>query len=209
MSADRRDSRAGNRLASPGDLAGAFVDHGSSAVALEYAGRRPERPIPAPIAQAGACPWVRSKSIMRRTRCYHARPLRCPAQPPSTSSMQARRVLSTLGDGGRCRPSGGAVQWLRVDASLSAPGGLSKENFAQVVLQEKRVRHPQRRKQPDDVAVQQNRLAASHAPGYGTVLQVHVVHDDVLRVERCRAAAPCRRSRAARRRAAARAPADR
>src|SRR3954465_4035001 len=69
---------------------------------------------------------------------------------------------------------------------ISASGlirGLAEEDLAQVVLQEERVGDPKAGEQPDDVAVQQDRLAAAGCR-IGPVLQVHLVDDDVLRVPR-------------------------
>ena len=62
--------------------------------------------------------------------------------------------------------------------------------------------------QPDDVAVQQDRLTAARG-AVRPVLQVDLVDDDVLRVARVARLRRCRRSRAARRPAAGRASAGR
>src|SRR5881628_2037411 len=57
----------------------------------------------------------------------------------------------------------------------------SEEDLAQVVLEQERIRHPETREQPDDVAVEENRLPAARG-GIRPVLQVHFVDDDELRV---------------------------
>src|SRR5579862_7709089 len=66
---------------------------------------------------------------------------------------------------------------------LQNSGGLAKQDFSKVVLKEKRIRHSQTREELDDVAVEQHRLAPARG-GIRAVLQVHVVHDDELGVQR-------------------------
>src|SRR5579862_9012954 len=61
--------------------------------------------------------------------------------------------------------------------------GLAKQDLPQVVLQEERVGHAQAGEEPDDIAVEENRLASARGR-IGAVLQVHLVRDDVLRVAR-------------------------
>src|SRR5262249_27773142 len=61
--------------------------------------------------------------------------------------------------------------------------GLAKEDLAEVVLQEKRVGDAEAREQPDDVAIQEDRLTAAQRR-VRAMLEVHVVHDDELRVAR-------------------------
>src|SRR5712671_6509704 len=61
--------------------------------------------------------------------------------------------------------------------------GLAEEDLAEVVLEEERVGDSQAREEFDDVAVQQNRLAAAGG-GVPAVPEVHFIGDDELGVER-------------------------
>src|SRR5438094_5355206 len=62
-------------------------------------------------------------------------------------------------------------------------GGLSEQNLAQVVLQQKGIRDAQAVEEADDVAVQQDRLASARG-WIPPMLQRHFVDDDVLGVPR-------------------------
>src|SRR5690348_16902351 len=60
---------------------------------------------------------------------------------------------------------------------------LSEQNLAQVVLQQERVGNAEAGKQPNDVAVEQDRLTPARR-GVRTMAEVHLVHDDEFRVAR-------------------------
>ena len=175
---------------------------------------RPSDAIPAKNDESKRCSRSRSWILGATSRAAHSRTdcsRRCCSSVRSKSIMR-RQMLSRVTADAHCRTRPTAIMRPSLPHALgatgrssAAPGGLSKEDFAQVVLQEKRVRHAQRREQPDDVAVEQNRLAAAR----GRIRPVLQVRRRPRRCTSCRthrAAAPCRRSRAARLRAAARAP---
>src|SRR5262245_38617860 len=78
-----------------------------------------------------------------------------------------------------------AYRIAHVGDAESLLGGFSEKDFAQIVLQQERVGHPESAKQTNDVAVEQDRLPSARRR-IRSMLEVHFVHDDVLRVLRLR-----------------------
>src|SRR5438309_5480020 len=89
------------------------------------------------------------------------------------------RSADRLGIGAEIRNQSAIKSALRTPQS--ALRRLAEEDFSEVVLQEERVGDAQPGKQPDDVAVEQDRLASAQRR-VRPVLQVHFVDDDELGV---------------------------